>query len=180
MKDFHQTITGSLLLMSLACLLTNAAAADTNQADTIPVPSLNASCSNIESTLRAFVKLAATDAELSGLLATNHLLIEYRLSDSERTLYFGLDGGKMVSAFGQPPHPAELTVVSDAQTLDRFLRGESVDAKLTLHLHLSLSRKIELARNRAALMAHISRIYTLAGSHVFSEKPTLVAQSVSR
>ena len=176
MKTIQQMIAASLLLTSLAGLLANAAAADSRPIGIAPVTSVNAGCSNLEKTLGEFVKLAATDAKLTTFLCTNKLLIEYRISDSELTIFLGLDGDKMVSAFGQPPHPAELTMISDAQTLDRVLRGESTDLKLTVSLRLSLARKLELSRNRATLREHLSRVYSQAGDNVRNQRPTLVAQ----
>lgn len=183
MKIIRQIITAAALLVRLANLLTTPAfAADSNQITeiTAPVKMLNSGSSEIEKTLREFVKLAAADQELGAFLSKSKLMIEYRISDSELKLHLGFDGAKIVSAFGQAPHPAELSFASDARTLDRVLRGGPADSKFTTSIRLSLARKIGLARNREMLLAQLSRVYAQANANISGEnKATLITQNNS-
>ncbi len=132
-----------------------------------------------EKTLREFVKMAAEDQDLWALLSKHQLALDYAIPALGLRCYISFADGTVTGSFGQPPRRCELAFVSDAATLDRFLRGEDCQSEMQVSVQLSLVRKIALKRDLKQYRAAFARIYAAASARIL-ESDSLLAKSAPR
>jgi putative sterol carrier protein len=112
--------------------------------------------------IRAFIALAVDEPALQAFAQNREVMTHYMLSDYELEFHLNFENGQISGDLGPPPHPAQVRIETDADTLDGMFTGRVNAPRAAMSGKLSFGGDTRQALSIQRVQSDLSRLYASA------------------
>ena len=122
--------------------------------------------SQMEETLRGFVRRAEESPALQAFAQDRELTMHYALRDADLEFFMHFHDGSVTASMGPPPSPAEVRLETEAKVLDGMFSGRINAMRAFMSGQMSFSGEAKLAISIQQVQDDLCKLYTEARATV--------------